>query len=181
MSENDDIQQPGEQRDDIESSPDTRRGASLPPPFFHHPAPVKETAPDDHFQSHEELERSELATFAANAGLSTTPIPLRALTPQAPKANPDDPPTRRPPRGPHGGPEPGPYYVGLEGRIAIVQGQVFILAVIVIAQLWLVTDALYELLSGRIASLGYLTLASFLGFAIALIVAFWPRRRVVRP
>ncbi|HET9919064.1 MAG TPA: hypothetical protein VFQ30_04425, partial [Ktedonobacteraceae bacterium] len=64
---------------------------------------------------------------------------------------------------------------------AIVQGQVFILAVIVIAQLWLVTDALYELLSGRIASLGYLTLASFLGFAIALIVAFWPRRRIVRP
>lgn len=41
----------------------------------------------------------------------------------------------------------------LQGRIALVQGQVFIVAIIVIAQLWLVTDALYELLSGRVASL----------------------------
>src|SRR5579875_3879730 len=96
------------------------------------------------------------------------------------KANPDDPPVERPPVGPHG-PRPGPNYLGLEGRIAIVQGQVFILAVIVIAQLWLVTTALYELLSGRPVFLGYLALASFLCFVVALIVVLWPRRRIERP
>lgn len=143
--------------------------------------PDKEQERDDHFQSHEELERSELATFAANAGLSTVPMPLREPEPPGPRANPDDPPVRRPPHGPHGGPLPAPYYVGLEGRIAIVQGQVFILAVIVIAQLWLITDALYNLLSGRTAILGYLALASFLGFALAFVVALWPRRRIERP
>ena len=93
------------------------------------------------------------------------------------KANPDDPPVERPPVGPHG-PRPGPNYLGLEGRIAIVQGQVFILAVIVIAQLWLVTTALYELLSGRPGTLGWLVLASAVGFVLALVVFFWPRRRI---
>ena len=42
------------------------------------------------------------------------------------KANPDDPPTHRPPLGPSG-PMPGPHFLGLEGRIAIVQAQVFLL------------------------------------------------------
>ncbi len=93
------------------------------------------------------------------------------------KANPDDPPVRRPVQGPKG-PLPGPNYLGLQGRTAIVQGQVYIVAVIVIVQLWLVTDALYELLSGRSSSLGWLTFASVIGFALALLVAFWPRRRV---
>lgn len=92
-------------------------------------------------------------------------------------ANPDDPQVQRPPQGP-GGPLPGPNYVGLPGRTAIVQGQVFIVAVIVIAQLWLITDALYELLSGRSSSLGWLALVSGLGFVLALIVTFWPRRRI---
>jgi len=59
-----------------------------------------------------------------------------------------------------------------------VQGQVFLVAVIVIAQLWLITDALYELLSGRSFPLGWLALASGLGFVLALIITFWPRRRV---
>lgn len=95
-------------------------------------------------------------------------------------ANPDDPPVRRPPRGPQGV-LPGPYYLGLPGRIAIVQGQVFIVAIIVIVQLWLVTDALYELLSGRTNNLLWLALASGIGFVLALIVAVWPRRRVERP
>jgi hypothetical protein len=95
-------------------------------------------------------------------------------------ANPDDPPVQRPPQGPKGV-MPGPKYLGLAGRIAIVQGQLFIVAVIVIAQLWLITDALYELLSGRPSHLGWLTLASGLGFVLALIVAFWPRRRIVEP
>lgn len=100
--------------------------------------------------------------------------------PHTPKwhiANPDDPPVQRPPQGPHG-PLPGPNYVGLPGRTAIVQGQVFLVAVIVIAQLWLITDALYELLSGRSSSLGWLALVSGLGFVLALIVTFWPRRRI---
>jgi hypothetical protein len=92
------------------------------------------------------------------------------------KANPDDPPVQRPPEGPHG-PRPEPNFLGLPGRIAIVQAQVFLLAVIVVAQLWLITDALYELLSGRPGSLGWLALTSGVGFAIALVVTFWPRRQ----
>ena len=96
------------------------------------------------------------------------------------KANPDDPPVQRPPHGPRGL-MPGPNFLGLEGRIAIVQAQVFLLAVILIAQLWLITDALYELLSGRTASLGWLALASGIGFILALIITFWPRRRIEEP
>ncbi len=92
-------------------------------------------------------------------------------------ANPDDPRVQRPPQGPHG-PRPGPHYLGIPGRTAIVQGQVFLVAAIVVVQLWLITDALYELLSGRVSSLGWLTLVSFFGFALALIVTIWPRRRI---
>ena len=90
------------------------------------------------------------------------------------KADPDDPNVRRPPRGPRG-PWPGPNFLGLEGRIAIVQGQIFPLAVILTAQLAIVTDALYELLSGRSERLGWLALASGIGFALALLIVFWPR------
>jgi hypothetical protein len=92
-------------------------------------------------------------------------------------ANADDPPVHRPPQGPHA-PLPGPNYLGLPGRTAIVQGQVFLVAVILVVQLWLITDALYELLSGRVGLLWWLALASGLGFVLALIVAFWPRRRI---
>jgi hypothetical protein len=92
-------------------------------------------------------------------------------------ANPDDPPVKRPSMGP-GGPWPAPFYLGLPGRTAIVQGQVFIVAVILIAQLWLITDALYELLSGQPGFLGWLAIASGTGFVLALIVTFWPRRRI---
>jgi hypothetical protein len=92
-------------------------------------------------------------------------------------ANPDDPFVRRPPRGPKGV-WPGPNYLGLPGRTAIVQGQVFLVAVILIVQLWLVTDALLELLSGRSGNLVWLALVSLLGFALALVISFWPRRRV---
>ncbi len=73
---------------------------------------------------------------------------------------------------------PGPNYLGLPGRTAIVQGQVFLVAVILIAQLWLVTDALLELLSGRNDALGWLALASGIGFVIALVISFWPRRSI---
>ncbi len=96
------------------------------------------------------------------------------------KANPDDPNVRRPPYGARG-PMPGPGFLGLEGRIAIVQGQVYLLAVILIAQLAIITDALYELLSGRSERLGWLALASGIGFALALLIVFWPRRRIEEP
>jgi hypothetical protein len=59
-----------------------------------------------------------------------------------------------------------------------VQGQIFIVAVILIVQLWLITEALYNLLSGRASILAWLALVSFVGFILALIVYFWPRRRV---
>ena len=94
-------------------------------------------------------------------------------------ANPDDPHVRRPPQGPQG-PLPGPRYIGIPGRTAIVQGQVFLVAVIFVIQLWIITNALSELLSGRIDSLIWLTLASFLLFVLALIVAVWPRRQISR-
>ncbi len=93
------------------------------------------------------------------------------------KANPDDPSVQRPPQSSRG-PMPGPHFLGLEGRIAIVQGQVFLLAVIMIAQLWLITDALQSLLAGHTASLGWLALVSGIGFALALIITLWPRRRI---
>lgn len=94
-----------------------------------------------------------------------------------PRANPDDPPVQRPPQGPNG-PWPGPNYLGLPGRTAIVQGQVFLVAMILIAQLFIVTEALYELLSGRSDSLLWLALVSLLGFVLALIISLWPRRRI---
>lgn len=93
------------------------------------------------------------------------------------QANPDDPPVKRPPSGPKGL-LPGPNYLGQQGRTAIVQGQVYIVAVILIAQLLVITDALYELLSGRIGTLLWLALVSFIGFALALLVTLWPRRRI---
>ena len=92
-------------------------------------------------------------------------------------ANPDDPPVVRPPWGP-GGPMPGPNYRGSSGRIAIVQGQIFIVAVILILQLWLVTVALFDLLSGQASILAWLALVSFVGFILAVIIYFWPRRRI---
>lgn len=93
------------------------------------------------------------------------------------QANPDDPVVQRPPHGPRG-PMPGPHVLGLEGRIAIVQAQVFLLAAILIVQLWLITDALYELLSGRTAHLVWLALGSFIGFILAWVLTFWPRQRI---
>jgi hypothetical protein len=114
--------------------------------------------------------------------VSRTSRPEESAVPARPRerqrvANPDDPPVHRPPRGPHG-PLPGPRELGTPGRVAIVQGQVFIVGVILIAQLWLVTDALFQVLSGHPQALGWLTLASGVGFAIALVVWLWPRRWV---
>ena len=94
-----------------------------------------------------------------------------------PRANPDDPSVRRPPQGPNG-PWPGPNYMGMPGRTAIVQAQVFLVGTILIAQLWLITTALYDLLSGQPGSLLWLALVSLLGFVLALIISLWPRRRI---
>lgn len=96
---------------------------------------------------------------------------------QRPVANPDDPVVTRPPRSSRG-PRPGPHYLGLPGRAAIVQGQVLIVAIIVIVQLFIVTDALFELLSGRSSLLPALFWVSLAGFIIAVIVTLWPRRRI---
>lgn len=112
-------------------------------------------------------------SFVTNAPGGLTP--RRVLHQQS--ANPDDPPVHRPPQGPHG-PLPGPIFTGSPGRVAIVQGQIFIVAIIVIAQLWLITDALYEWLSGRPQYLGWLVLVSGVGFVVALIVWRWPERRI---
>jgi len=102
----------------------------------------------------------------------------RHLDNSYPVANPGDPKVQRPPVTRRGKVMPGPNYRGLEGRTAIVQGQVFIVAIILIVQLWLITSALHELLSGRAATLTWLALISAAGFVLALIVTFWPRRRV---
>jgi hypothetical protein len=93
-------------------------------------------------------------------------------------ANPGDPPVRRPPRG-RAGPIPGPDFTGAPGRVAIVQGQVYLVGVILVTQLVLCTLALYELLSGRTDRLWWIAGISLVGFLIALLVALWPRRRTV--
>jgi hypothetical protein len=92
-------------------------------------------------------------------------------------ANPDDPPVEQSLHGVRGL-LPGPDQPSLPGRIAIVQGQVYIVGVIVVAQLFLVTTALYELLSGHPDPLWWIAGASLVGFLIALLVAIWPSRRV---
>lgn len=97
--------------------------------------------------------------------------------PQRSAANPGDPPTVRPPESARG-PRPGPDFRGAPGRIAVVQGQIYIAGFILIAQLFLITTELYELLSGQTALLWWITLAQLAGFLIILVVYLWPRRRV---
>ncbi|HEU5347663.1 MAG TPA: hypothetical protein VFU63_03525 [Ktedonobacterales bacterium] len=92
-------------------------------------------------------------------------------------ANPDDFPVSAPSGG-----RPrtiGPDYTGTPGFVAIVQGQVYLVAAILILQLFLITTALFELLSGRTDILWWLAGASLISFLITLLVALWPRRRVV--
>jgi len=91
-------------------------------------------------------------------------------------ANPYDIPVERPQHGPQG-PLVGPRELGTPGRIAIVQGQIFLVGAILVVQLWLITDALYSLLSGRPQDLGWLAFASGVGFVIALVIGWWPRHR----
>lgn len=89
------------------------------------------------------------------------------------KGNPDDPALNVPL-----GALPGPDYSNAPGRLALVQGQVYIAGVILVAQLWFITLALFELLSGnRGAILWWMTLASFILFLITVVVWRLPRRR----
>lgn len=92
-------------------------------------------------------------------------------------ANPDDPPVRLPPRDARG-PRPGPDFRGAPGRVAIVQGQVYLVGFIVITQLFLITTALFEMLSGQTGLLWWITLASLVGFLLTILIALWPRSRV---
>jgi len=92
-------------------------------------------------------------------------------------ANPDDPIVRAPPQDARG-PRPGPDFRGAPGRIAIVQGQVYLVGVLLILQLFLITTALYELLSGQTNLLWWLALANLVVFLITLVIALWPRQRV---
>ena len=92
-------------------------------------------------------------------------------------ANLDDPIARRP-RSDQRGPHPGPDFRGSVGRVAIVQAQVYLVGAIMITQLFLITTALYELLSGKTAQLWGIAAASLVGFLIALLISLWPRRAV---
>lgn len=121
------------------------------------------------------------AGHAADVGAMTGGTRLsaeqRALMLRRHMANPDDPVLPRPPSDARG-PRPGPDFRGAQGRIAIVQGQVYLVGAIVIAQLFLITTALYELLSGRTSLLWWIALVSLIGFLLALLIALWPRRSV---
>lgn len=92
-------------------------------------------------------------------------------------ANPDDPIVRRPRYGKYG-PLPGPDYRGALGRVAVVQGQIFLVGAILITQLFLITTALFELLSGQTNLLWWICGACFVSFLLALLIALWPRSRV---
>lgn len=130
---------------------------------------VPETAP---------VSRQNQATPAPTQPSAAAYAAQRGPAAYTPLANPDDPMVRRPRQGTHG-PLPGPDDTGAPGRMAIVQGQVFLVAVIVLVQLWLVTSALLEVLSGRPNDLDAMTLASGIGVLLALLLWQWPRRRVL--
>lgn len=110
-------------------------------------------------------------------GTALAPERAHALL-QRRMANPGDPPTERPPRDARGRPRPGPDFSGAPGRVAIVQGQVYLVGFILVAQLFLITTALFELLSGQTGLLWWIALASLIGFLVALLIALWPRSRV---
>ena len=93
-------------------------------------------------------------------------------------ANPDDAPGYATPDE-HASHLRGPDFTGSPGFVAIVQGQVYLVAAILIVQLFLITTGLFELLSGRTNTLWWIAGASLIAFLVALLVTLWPRRRVV--
>lgn len=111
-----------------------------------------------------------------DGGTLMGPVARRRMI-QRQVANPDDPVVRRPRYGKNG-PLPGPDARGAQGRVAIVQGQIFIVGTIVIIQLFLITTALFELLSGQTNLLWWICCACLVSFLVALLVALWPRSRV---
>jgi hypothetical protein len=56
--------------------------------------------------------------------------------------------------------------------------QLCLVAVVVVIQIWLIPDALYELLSGRSERLIWFALVCGIGFLLALSGACWPRRSI---
>lgn len=73
----------------------------------------------------------------------------------------------------------GPDFTGTPGFVAIVQGQVYLVAAILILQLFLITIGLFELLSGRTDILWWIAAASLVAFLVTLLITLWPRRRIV--
>ena len=55
--------------------------------------------------------------------------------------------------------------------------QIFLVAIVLVAQLWLVTNARTALLTGHVTLLGWLALASALSFIVACVVVV-PRWRM---
>ena len=93
-------------------------------------------------------------------------------------ANPDDAPGYATPDE-HASHLRGPDFTGSPGFVAIVQGQVYLVAAILFAQLFLITLGLFELLSGRTGVLWWIAGASLIAFLLALLITLWPRRRVL--
>ena len=94
-------------------------------------------------------------------------------------ANPDDAPGYATPDE-HASHLRGPDYTGSPGFVAIVQGQVYLVAAILFAQLFLITLGLFELLSGRTGGvLWWIAGVSLIAFLLALLITLWPRRRVL--
>jgi hypothetical protein len=72
----------------------------------------------------------------------------------------------------------GPDFTGAPGYVAIVQGQVYLVAIILIVQLFLITTGLFELLSGRADILWWIAGTSLVAFLLALLITLWPRKRI---
>ena len=94
-----------------------------------------------------------------------------------PLANPDDAPGFLTP-GDKARSLRGPDFSGAPGYVAIVQGQVYLVATILIVQLFLITTGLFELVSGRTSILWWIAGASLVTFLLALLITLWPRRRI---
>lgn len=93
-------------------------------------------------------------------------------------ANPDDAPGYATPDE-HASHLRGLDYTGSPGFVAIVQGQVYLVAAFLIVQLFLITTGLFELLSGRTDVLWWIAGASLVAFLLSLLISLWPRRRVL--
>jgi hypothetical protein len=133
----------------------------------------RETA-DERRRSYDSDLQIAYGLYPETASVASDESAIAALQPVA---NPDDPIGQRPPADARG-PRPGPDARGSVGRVAIVQGQVYLVGVILIAQLFLITTALFKLLSGQTQLLWWLAAAQLVGFLVALLITLWPRQHV---